>query len=151
MLPRTVSQRKQRIALEHDAAIGPRPGDRPAAQADLARGRLHESADEIEQGALAAAARPDDGDELVLARRTGRSTRAPTTAARAVAVAHGDVAQLQARTGAATALFGQVGEVMYFATSKLADEAIGRERVDHRLDVLAVDLRHRAGRDSPFW
>src|SRR5262245_57726278 len=86
---------EQRIALEHDAAIRPRPADGPAPQAQATGGRMQEAADEIEQRALAATARSDDRDEFALLdRKVDRGQRPHRL--RAVAIGHGDVADLQA-------------------------------------------------------
>src|ERR1019366_4321557 len=56
---------KERVALEDDAALRPGAGDRVVVEQDLARARREKTADQVEQRALAAAARADDGDELV--------------------------------------------------------------------------------------
>ena len=85
--------REQRIALEHDAAIVSGAADRPVAKPYLAGGRLQESADQIEQRALAATARPDDRDELV--RFDGQPDRFERRdGVGPFAVTHRDVAQL---------------------------------------------------------
>ena len=60
---------KQREVLEHDAAVRPRLADRRAAHADFAGRAGHEAADHVQQRALAAAARSDDGDEFAVADR----------------------------------------------------------------------------------
>jgi len=57
---------KQRELLEHHAAIGAGRPDRGAVEAQLAAARGLEAADDVQERALAAARRPDDGDELVL-------------------------------------------------------------------------------------
>ena len=59
---------KQRVFLEHDAAIDARAGDAAAVDQHLAFGG-EKAADDIEQRALAAARRTDDRDELALADR----------------------------------------------------------------------------------
>jgi len=58
-----------RSLLKHHAAIGTRGADRPSAQPQLAGGRRLEAADDVQERALAAAGRPDDGDEFVLVDR----------------------------------------------------------------------------------
>jgi len=60
---------KQGEMLEHDAAVRPRFADCGAAHADFAGRAGHEAADHVQQRALTAAARSDDGDEFALADR----------------------------------------------------------------------------------
>src|SRR2546425_3726014 len=60
---------KERELLEDHAAIRPRPGDLAAVDADLTGIRRDEAAENVEQGALAAAARADDRDELAVGDR----------------------------------------------------------------------------------
>ena len=55
---------KQRVFLEHHAALRPRPGDRAAVDQDRARGRWREAGHRIEQGRLAAAGRAEQAGEL---------------------------------------------------------------------------------------
>jgi hypothetical protein len=55
---------KQRVLLEHHAAIGARPVDRLAVDRDRSAGGLEKSGDSVEQGRLAAARWPDDRHEL---------------------------------------------------------------------------------------
>src|SRR5260221_13703271 len=56
----------EREILEGDAATGPRPGDGPAGDADAPRLDRQEAAEQVEQCALAAAARPEQREELPL-------------------------------------------------------------------------------------
>src|SRR6185369_13158650 len=56
--------RKQREFLEHHAAVRARRADRLALDADHAALGLDESAQDVQERALAAAARPDHGDEF---------------------------------------------------------------------------------------
>jgi glycine/D-amino acid oxidase-like deaminating enzyme len=58
---------EKRELLEHHAAIGAGTVDARALHADLARVGGDEAAHDVEQRALAAAARADDGDKLALA------------------------------------------------------------------------------------
>ena len=60
---------KERLPLEHDALAAPGPGDRRAVDEHLARARLHQPGDDVEERRLAAAAAADQGDELVLGDR----------------------------------------------------------------------------------
>ena len=60
---------KQRVFLEHHDDAGLRPRDRLAVERDAAGGQRLESRDQFEQRALAASARPEDGDELALRHR----------------------------------------------------------------------------------
>src|SRR5262249_58127276 len=55
---------KQRVVLEHHAAVAGRAGDLPAAHHHLASGRLLESGNETQQRRLAAARGADEADEL---------------------------------------------------------------------------------------
>jgi hypothetical protein len=56
---------KQRILLEHEGdVVRHRPGDALAGNLDRAGGGRHQAADDVEQGRLAAAARPDQAEEL---------------------------------------------------------------------------------------
>ena len=57
---------KQRIFLEHDAAVRPRRPDRLAVEPQVAARRLLEAGDDVEQGGLSATARAEDGEELVV-------------------------------------------------------------------------------------
>ena len=57
---------KQRELLEHHAAIGPRRPDRTAVETQVAAAGRLEAAEDVQEGALAAARRSDDRDELVL-------------------------------------------------------------------------------------
>ena len=59
--------REQREMLEHDAAVGPGPGDRLAVDQDLAGLGREKAADEIEQRRLAAARGAEQRDEFPLA------------------------------------------------------------------------------------
>src|SRR6185503_21047009 len=59
---------EQRELLEHHAAVGSGAVDRVAIHADRARLGGDEAAHDVQERALAAAARADDGDELALAR-----------------------------------------------------------------------------------
>src|SRR6478735_4638728 len=61
--------RKERELLEHHAAVGPRAAHFLAVDADAAGLGGDEAADDVQERALAAAARPDHGDELALAHR----------------------------------------------------------------------------------
>src|SRR5205085_6782578 len=93
-VPGDGSPREERVALEDDAAVGPGPRDRRAVQQDPAGARRQEAADEIEQRALAAAARADDGDEFLAGdREVYRLQRADR--GRALAVAHRDTANVE--------------------------------------------------------
>ncbi len=57
---------KQRVLLEDERDIlGRRPGNSPAVHEHLARARLQQSADDVQQRALAAAAGTQQADELV--------------------------------------------------------------------------------------
>src|SRR5438034_3049254 len=59
---------KKRELLEHHAAVRAGAADLLAVHADAAAALgLDEAADDVQEGALAAAARADDGDELALA------------------------------------------------------------------------------------
>jgi hypothetical protein len=82
--------------LEDDTAIRSWPGDRAAAQTQAARARPQEAADQVQQSALAAAARPNDGDELVFA-DVEINVSQRVHGLRAVAIPHFDGAHLQAR------------------------------------------------------
>lgn len=55
---------KQRILLEDDAALRAGRFDRPAAEAQAPLRGSEKPGDHVQQGALAAAGRPDDADEL---------------------------------------------------------------------------------------
>src|SRR6185312_14909674 len=57
---------KQRIFLEHDAAVDARAGHRLAVHLDRAAVGAEKAAKNVKQGALAAAGRADDGDELAV-------------------------------------------------------------------------------------
>src|SRR5437764_920538 len=57
--------------LENDAAVGTGPGDRLAVDQDRSFPDRQKAADEVEQGALAAAARPQQGEEFAVAHRQG--------------------------------------------------------------------------------
>ena len=60
--------RDRSVLLEHDAdAVGHAAVDRLALEVDRALGRDGEPRDQLEQGRLAAARRPDHGEELALA------------------------------------------------------------------------------------
>ena len=109
--------REQRIALEHDAAFRPGAADRRAFEQQLARARRQEAADEVEQGALAAAARADDRDELVAVDREVDPLEGGHRA-RAGAIAHGDASRLEARLG--HGYFGRYDRSMFFETSNAA-------------------------------
>ena len=56
--------REKRELLEHHAAVGTRSAHILSVDADRARIRRDEAAHDVQERALAAAARPDDGDEL---------------------------------------------------------------------------------------
>ena len=58
---------KQRELLEHHAAVGAGAAHFLAVDADRAGVGRDEAAHDVQEGALAAAARADDGDELALA------------------------------------------------------------------------------------
>lgn len=58
--------RQQRALLLEDDAVETWSTDRLAVQQDPAGRRLGQSAEQVEQGRLAAAARPDDDDELTV-------------------------------------------------------------------------------------
>jgi hypothetical protein len=88
--------RKERVALEHDAAVRTRSFHQAPPQPDGSGSGLQEAAYEIEQRALAAAARSDDGDEFALGDiEIDELERAHRL--RAFAIAHGDGAQLEVR------------------------------------------------------
>jgi hypothetical protein len=55
---------EQIILLQHVADLAARAGDRLAVDQHVASGRLQDAGDQRQQRALAAAALPDDGDEL---------------------------------------------------------------------------------------
>src|SRR5262245_1206192 len=57
---------KQGIGLEHHAAVGAGLAHGHAVQCDAAGGRLVEPGDEAQQRRLAAARRPENGDEVVV-------------------------------------------------------------------------------------
>src|SRR6185503_1441198 len=59
--------REQRELLEHHAAVGPRAVYAAAVDLDRAGFGLDEAAHDVQERALAAAARADDGDELAVA------------------------------------------------------------------------------------
>src|SRR5262245_44694682 len=72
--------REQRIALENgvDRAMVRRPvGDGLAMEQDIAGCRQLESRDQAEQGRLAAARRPEKGEELILANGDGDVVQGP--------------------------------------------------------------------------
>ena len=56
---------KQRIGLEHHAAIRPRPRHRPTGQQHFARRRAVETGDDAQQGRFSASRRAEDGDEII--------------------------------------------------------------------------------------
>src|ERR1044072_4181275 len=85
-----------REILEHDAAVEPVAVDRLAADAALAAARLQESADQVEQGGLAAARRADDAQELGLGNVEARSLH-PRDAPGGRVVGERDVADLDMR------------------------------------------------------
>ena len=58
--------RKQRIFLEHDAAIGTRFEDRLSIDPHLAAAGLFESRDDVQQRCLSTTARTEHGEELVV-------------------------------------------------------------------------------------
>ena len=58
--------RKQRIGLEHHAAIGARLADGPSAHLDRAAGAVLQAGDQIEQARLATARGADDDTEFLL-------------------------------------------------------------------------------------
>src|SRR5881392_4094741 len=55
--------------LKHDAAVGTGPVKRPSLDPDRALLDRQKAADEVEEGALAAAARAEQGKELAIADR----------------------------------------------------------------------------------
>src|SRR5262249_50450969 len=55
---------KQRVLLEHDAAVARRARNRAPVEQDTAAGRKRQSAEQIKQRGLAATARPDQRQEL---------------------------------------------------------------------------------------
>ena len=68
---------KQRVGLEHHAAIGAGPVTGRPSSRIAPGGRRVEPGDQAQQGRLAAAGRPEDGDEVVVADvdRVGSSAR----------------------------------------------------------------------------
>jgi hypothetical protein len=54
------------VLLKHDAPVQPRAGHLHTVEEDPPRGRLAEPAEQVEQGRLATAARPDHDEELTL-------------------------------------------------------------------------------------
>jgi hypothetical protein len=60
---------KQRVALEHHAAVGAGAGDGPAVEGHGAGGRPVEAGDDAQQRGLAATRGAEDGDEIALAHR----------------------------------------------------------------------------------
>ena len=67
MLPSDGQPGEQGIFLEHDAAVDPGTGDRPAVDQQRPGAGPQEAAEQIQQRAFAAAGRADDADELALA------------------------------------------------------------------------------------
>ena len=57
---------EERVFLEHDGALPAGRRDQLAADPQFAARRLLEAREQVEQRGLAAAARPDDGEELVV-------------------------------------------------------------------------------------
>ena len=101
--------RKERELLEHHAAIGAGTMHFPAVQLDAPRLGGDEAAHDVQQRALAAAARADDGDEFALARREAldvEDLERPAVLGIALANAggpQGDITHPQACTTAAAA------------------------------------------------
>ena len=71
--------REQRVALEHDAAIGPRSDDEGAVDPHLAGRRLVEPGDDVEQRRLAAARGAEQAHELAVGDLHRAPSRAPTS------------------------------------------------------------------------
>src|SRR5579883_345431 len=90
---------EQVILLQHVADLAARPGDRRAVDQHLAAGRAQDAGDEREEGALAAAALADDGDELAR-RHPERDVLERLGLAVAAEIAQRDVAQLDLGRGA---------------------------------------------------
>src|SRR6185437_14344390 len=82
--------RVEREILEDDAAVGPGAGNRTPGDGDAPRLDRQEAAKEIEQRALAAAARPEQRDELLLAHieRDAVERQHRLAARRTIGVAH---------------------------------------------------------------
>ena len=81
---------KQRVGLEHHAAVGARAGHLASVEHHASAGRAIEAGDDAQQRGLAAAGRAEDGDEVVVAdREVGRLQRP----GRGVAVARGEGAR----------------------------------------------------------
>src|SRR5262245_962347 len=59
--------RKQRVVLEHHAAIRSRSSHLASVENDAPAGRPVEACDDTEQGGFAAAGGPEDGDEVIVA------------------------------------------------------------------------------------
>ncbi len=91
---------EQRVGLEQVAGLPVQPGERPAEDLDAAGGGREQTGRDIEQRRLAAAGRPDDGDELAVRDRSARRAR---TAREGAAVGqperHRDVVQRHGRAG----------------------------------------------------
>jgi hypothetical protein len=74
--------REERVRLEDHAAVGAGRAHRLAVEQDLAGGRLVEAGDQAQQRRLAAARRPENGDEIVVGHgKRGRLERACRRAA----------------------------------------------------------------------
>ncbi|MNZ89010.1 hypothetical protein D3C78_1079130 [compost metagenome] len=86
---------EQRVALEHHAAIRPRPVDALAADVDVALGRLGQPGGEVEQARLAAAGRADDHRELLVRHLEGNLLQRGEGAAVRRAVAQADLFHAQ--------------------------------------------------------
>src|SRR5438105_11777793 len=56
--------REKRVFLEDHTAVRAGAGDGPTVDGDVTRGLILEARDNVQEGGLAAAARPDDGDKF---------------------------------------------------------------------------------------
>jgi hypothetical protein len=92
--------RKQAVVLEHHGAVRAGPFDRTAVEQDCAGRDRKETVDRVEEGRLAAARRPHDGDELALEHRkidvAQDSQRSPCPLVQEV---ERDAAHVQLRSG----------------------------------------------------
>ena len=128
---------EQVILLQHVADLAARPGDRLAVDQHRAVGRRENSGDQRQQRALAAAALPDDGDELARGDRE-RDAFERLGLAFEAEVAQVDVAQLDLRRS------GAAGCRCLHGSLRLAGE-LG----EHQVLILHALRLHRARGPAP--